>query len=196
VIGIVATLRDWKGHHDLLRAVASLSPSPLGDEACPGNPLAGGRGERHPLLVIVGDGPQRTSLERLVAELGIDERVRFAGEQVDVVPWLNAFDVFCLPSYSNEGVPQALMQAMACGIAAVTTPVGSIPEIVTDGATGVLVPPRDPMALAAALTALLGDPGRRAALGARAAAVARERFGEERMLDRMLEVFHAVARPA
>src|SRR5205085_7434546 len=50
VIGIVATLRDWKGHHDLLRAVASLSPSPLGDEACPGNPLAGGRGERHPLL--------------------------------------------------------------------------------------------------------------------------------------------------
>ena len=121
VIGIVATLRDWKGHHDLLRAVASLSPSPLGDEACPGNPLAGGRGERHPLLVIVGDGPQRTSLERLVAELGIDERVRFAGEQVDVVPWLNAFDVFCLPSYSNEGVPQALMQAMACGIAAVSS---------------------------------------------------------------------------
>ena len=123
-------------------------------------------------------------------------RVRFAGEQVDVVPWLRAFDVFCLPSYANEGVPQALMQAMACGLAVVTTPVGSIPEIVTDGTTGVFVPPREPEALAAALQAMLGDGPRRAALGARAAAIARERFGEERMLDRMLEVFHAVARPA
>jgi glycosyltransferase involved in cell wall biosynthesis len=197
VIGIVATLRDWKGHHDLLRAVARLSPSSgvrRGDESP--SALGAGRGEGLPLLVIVGDGPQRNSLERLVAELNIDERVRFAGEQVDVVPWLNAFDVFCLPSYANEGVPQALMQAMACGLAVVTTPVGSIAEIVTDGVTGVFVPPREPEALARALAALLGDADRRAALGARAAAIARERFGEERMLDRMLEVFHAVARPA
>ena len=173
IVGIVATLRDWKGHHDLLRAMARLSPATL--------------------LAIVGDGPQRDSLEELVAELGIGARVRLAGEQIDVAPWMRSFDVFCLPSYANEGVPQALMQAMACAIPVVTTNVGSIAEIVSDGVTGVFTAPRDPQALAAVLGALLGDATRRAELGARAAAAARERFGEERMVERMLEVFDTVA---
>ena len=106
---------------------------------------------------------------------------------------MRAFDVFCLPSYANEGVPQALMQAMACGIAVVTTDVGSIADIVTDGVTGVFTPVRDPQALASTLDALLRDAGRRAELGAHAAAAARNRFGEDRMVERMLEVFDAVA---
>ncbi len=71
---------------------------------------------------------------------------------------MQALDVFCLPSYANEGVPQALMQAMACGLPVVTTPVGSIEEIVADGVTGVLVPPEDPARLRAGLAALLADP--------------------------------------
>ena len=175
IVGIVATLRDWKGHHDLLAAAKKVAAAPL--------------------LVIVGDGPQRASLESLVSQLGIGDRVRFAGEQDDVAPWLHAFDMFCLPSYANEGVPQALMQAMACGLAVVTTPVGAIPEIVSDGVTGVFTPPRDPETLAARLDALLRDPAGRAQLGERAAAVARERFAEARMIDRMLEVFTAVAAP-
>ena len=175
IVGIVATLRDWKGHHDLLRAVAKVSPRPL--------------------LVVVGDGPQRASLKSLAAELRLGESVRFAGEQADVAPWLHTFDVFCLPSYANEGVPQALMQAMACGLAVVTTDVGSIAEIVTDGVTGVFTAPRDPDALASTLGALLREPSRRASLGARAEAVARERFGEDRMVERMLAVFSEAARP-
>ena len=173
VVGIVATLRDWKGHHDLLRAMKNVAGAPL--------------------LVIVGDGPQRGSLESLAAELGIGDRVRFAGEQADVAPWLHAFDLFCLPSYANEGVPQALMQAMACGLAVLTTPIGAIPEIVNDGVTGVFTAPRDPEMLAARLEALLRDSARRAQLGERAARFAHERFGEDRMVDRMLEVFTAVA---
>jgi glycosyltransferase involved in cell wall biosynthesis len=175
IIGIVATLRSWKGHRYLLHAVATLEA-------------------RAAQLVIVGDGPQREALESLANELGLGERVRFAGNQADVVPWMRAFDLFCLPSHANEGVPQALMQSMACGVPVVTTPIGSIDEIVSDGESGILVAPSDVEKLRAALDALLADPARREALAARARAEALERFGEARMVERMIDVFRAAAR--
>ena len=174
IVGIVATLRSWKGHRYLFQAIAAMARKDVN-------------------VVVVGDGPQRGALEALARELGIDARTRFTGNQADVAPWMQAFDVFCLPSYANEGVPQALMQAMACALPVVTTPVGSIEEIVADGATGVLVPPEDPVKLREAIERLLGDDRERAALGARAAAEARERFGEDRMVDRMIAVFGEAA---
>ena len=174
LVGIVATLRSWKGHRYLLEAVASM----------PRNDVQ---------VAIVGDGPQRAALEARARELGLDARVTFAGDREDVAPWMRAFDVFCLPSYANEGVPQALMQAMACGLPVVTTPVGSIDEIVTDGDTGVLVRPEDAAAIRVAIERLLDDGAARKALGARAAAVARERFGEALMVQRMLAVFSQAA---
>jgi glycosyltransferase involved in cell wall biosynthesis len=173
LVGIVATLRSWKGHRYLVEAVAAMQ--------APGA-----------LLAIVGDGPQREALGGLVRERGLADRVRFAGNQADVAPWLRAFDVFCLPSYANEGVPQALMQAMACALPVVTTPVGSIEEIVTDGETGILVPPQDAQRLRAVLESLLADAGRRETLGRRAREAAVARFGDDRMVDRMIEVFAAV----
>ena len=175
LIGIVATLRSWKGHRYLLEAFAGLA-------------------DRGAQLLVVGDGPQREALELLAGQLGIAERVRFAGNQADVAPWLQALDLFCLPSYANEGVPQALMQAMACGLPVISTPVGSIGEIVQDGDTGRLVPPEDTPALAAAIESLLADPALRERLGASARAAAIERFGEDRMVERMIDVFTAVAR--
>lgn len=174
VVGIVATLRSWKGHRHLLEAFAAMARTDS-------------------MLVVVGDGPQRETLEAQAAALGIAPRVRFCGNQADVAPWLQAFDVFCLPSYANEGVPQALMQAMACGLAVVTTPVGSILEIVQDGATGLIVPPEDPSRLRAAIESLLDDAAPRAALGARARETAVDRFGEDRMVSRMVEVFRQAA---
>ncbi|HUI99513.1 MAG TPA: glycosyltransferase [Usitatibacter sp.] len=174
IVGIVATLRSWKGHRHLLRAIATLGSSDA-------------------FLAIVGDGPQREALESLARELSLSARVRFAGNQSDVVPWMQAFDVFCLPSYANEGVPQALMQAMACELPVVSTPIGSIGEIVVDGATGVLVPPGDVEGLRAALDALLADPARRAQLARHARETALERFGEARMVEGMIEVFRAAA---
>ncbi|HQW37257.1 MAG TPA: glycosyltransferase, partial [Usitatibacteraceae bacterium] len=147
-------------------------------------------------LVVVGDGPQREALELLAGQLGIAERVRFAGNQADVAPWLQAFDLFCLPSYANEGVPQALMQAMASGLPVISTPVGSIAEIVEDGVSGVLVPPEDANALRAAIESLLADGSRRARLATAAREAALRRFGEERMVERMLEIFTVVARAA
>jgi glycosyltransferase involved in cell wall biosynthesis len=170
IVGIVATLRSWKGHLHLLEAMAML-----------GRPQA--------RLVIVGDGPMRAALETRSAELGIAERVTFTGNQRDVTPWMQAFDVFCLPSYANEGVPQALAQAMACGLPVVTTPVGSITELVEDGRTGLIVPPANPTLLAKAIAGLLDDPGQRSSLGEAALAEARARLGEDAMVDAMIRVF-------
>ena len=175
IAGIVATLRSWKGHRYLFEAFAAMK-----------------RAEA--LLVVVGDGPQRESLEAYAGELGIASQVRFAGNQVDVAPWMQSFDAFCLPSYANEGVPQALMQAMACGLPVVTTPVGSIEEIVEAGVTGVIVPPRNAGQLRVELETLLDDDAKRASLGGRASAVARERFGESLMVERMLRVFSEAAK--
>ena len=172
LVGIVATLRSWKGHRYLLDAIAAMA-----------------RRDVH--LAIVGDGPQRAALEARAGELGLGPRVTFAGNRDEVAPWMRALDVFCLPSYANEGVPQALMQAMACGIAVVSTPVGSIDEIVSDGETCVMVPPEDPVRLRAAIEKLLDDAPARKALGERAAARARERFGEALMVERMLAAFEA-----
>jgi glycosyltransferase involved in cell wall biosynthesis len=174
IAGIVATLRSWKGHSYLLKAIAAMR-----------------RPEVH--LVVVGDGPQRASLEALVATLGIGSQVRFAGDQRDVTPWMNAFDAFCLPSYANEGVPQALMQAMACALPVITTPVGSIDEIVEAGVTGIMVPPQNEVRLRVELSKLLDDEPRQRELGAAARARAEARFGEDLMVQRMLEVFDEAA---
>src|SRR3954470_19253247 len=145
LVGIVATLRSWKGHLFLIDAVAELRGTVT--------------------LVIVGDGPMRQVLETRVRERQLTERVRFAGNQADVAPWLQALDVFALPSYANEGVPQALVQAMLVGLPCVTTPVGSISELAIDGQTALVVPPRDVPALRAALARLGQDQQLRSKLG-------------------------------
>jgi len=171
LIGIVATLRSWKGHRFLVEAVASLS-----------QPVQ---------LVIVGDGPQAPMLRAQVEALGRPALVHFAGQQRDVAPWLRALDVFCLPSYANEGVPQALVQAMFTGLPCVTTDAGAIGEVAIPGHTAVIVPQQDAASIAAALRGLLRDRAWREALGERACAHVGEGFARERMLDRMLAVFEA-----
>lgn len=171
-LGIVSTLRSWKGHTYLLEAMTRLIP------AFPAL-----------RLLLVGDGPQRENLKLRIAELGLRERVTLAGQRDDVPRWLNALDVFTLPSYGEEGVPQAIMQAMACGVPVVSTTVGAIGEAVADGATGILVAPRDSAALHDALARLLADPGLRREMGGRGLERARQRFGAATMLDRMEAVF-------
>ena len=166
LIGIVATLRSWKGHRHLVEAL------PAGAT-----------------LVIVGDGPQREALEAQVRAAGLQARVRFAGNQRDVVPWMQALDIFALPSYANEGVPQALMQAMMVGLPCVTTTVGGIGELAIDGATALIVAPENPAALRSALERLMGDAALRLKLGHAARQHCAERFSYERMLDRMEAIY-------
>lgn len=118
----------------------------------------------HPeaLLLVLGTGEEEARLRR-AAGAG----VRFAGEVADVAPYLQAADLFLLPS-ASEGLSNALLEAMAAGLPAVATAVGGAPDLITHGENGWLVPPSDPEALRSAILALLGDPDRRARLGRRA----------------------------
>jgi glycosyltransferase involved in cell wall biosynthesis len=177
-LGILATLRDWKGHQHLLDALVILR-------------------ERFPdwRLIIVGDGPERGRLETSVDALGLRPVVRLVGNQENVPEWLSTFDLFTLPSYGSEGVPQGIMQAMACGLAVVATPVGAVSEAVRDGVTGLMTPPRDPRALAASLARLMSNAALRERMGRAGLCYAQENFGIDIMLDRMLDVFARVARP-
>jgi glycosyltransferase involved in cell wall biosynthesis len=173
-LGILATLRDWKGHDYLLDAWALLR-------------------ERFAdwQLLFIGDGPRRAHLEARVAA-AVADSVTFAGNQDDVPAWLSSLDLFTLPSYGDEGVPQSIMQAMACGLAVVTTPVGAIEEAVQRERTALVVPPRDAGALADALATLMRDEARRRAMGEAGRRYAEANFGIEAMLERMERVFATV----
>jgi len=175
-LGIVATLRSWKGHLYLLDAFAALARS-------------------HPdlTLLIVGDGPMRNVIEDRVTELHLADRVRMVGQQERPEDWLKTLDVFCLPSYANEGVPQAVLQAMLTGLPIVSTPVGAITEAIADERTGLIVPPKDAQALADAVARLLADPSLAQRLGDQAREDAVSRFGFERMVDNMESLFRAAA---
>ncbi|MES2771418.1 MAG: glycosyltransferase family 4 protein [Pseudomonadota bacterium] len=173
-LGIIATLRSWKGHLFLLEAFAAL--------------LARRRVMDWRLL-IVGEGPMRAKIEAKIAELRLQDRVIMVGQQNEPEQWFRTLDIFCLPSYANEGVPQALMQAMLCGLPIVTTPVGAILEAVCDQQSALVVPPKDATALAKALLALIENPIRAAQLGSQARRYALTRFSLGQMLDAMTVVF-------
>jgi L-malate glycosyltransferase len=146
VIGTVSRLDDdHKRISDLLEAVAGIDRSDV-------------------QLLIVGDGPDRLALEKRVADLRLTERVIFAGSQVDVAPWYRVMDVFALAS-AREAFGLVNVEAMLASLPVVATRVGGIPEIVEDGTTGLLVPPRSPERLRESLLTMVEDPELRCRLG-------------------------------
>jgi hypothetical protein len=161
VILSIARLQPVKGLTDLIGAVALLRD----------------RVDR-PLLLVVGGGSQRAELERLVATTGLADLVRLEGEVADPRPYLAAADVFALAS-TREGLPNALLEAMAAGLPIVATRVGGVPEAVEDGVSGLLVDSADPGALAEAIVHLWRDPELRRRLGANASRRVVERFSAE-----------------
>ena len=153
VVGSVGCLAVRKDYGTLIDALALLDQRALRCRA-----------------LLVGDGPEREALERRIRERGLSDRVQLLGERPDVERLLPAMDVFALSS-REEGIPNALLEAMAAGRPVVATAVGGTPEVVEDGETGWLVPPGSAPLLADALERVLRDPveaGRRAAAGRRA----------------------------
>ncbi len=144
---VVGVLRADKGHQDLLSAWRTVN-------------------ERVPdaSLVVVGDGPQRGELEGYAASAGL-RGVHFLGSRVDGPALAGGADLFVLASYNIECFPYAVLEAMAGGIPVVSTVTGGVAEMVDDGLTGRLVPPRAPAALARALVEVLGAPDRGRSLG-------------------------------
>jgi glycosyltransferase involved in cell wall biosynthesis len=149
VILFLGTFSVHKGLTYLLRAMAQVS-----------------RGYPEARLLLVGSGPLEDELKALVNDLGLVQKVIFAGRiTYDQVPaFLAASDLLVLPSL-NEGLPRVVLEAMAMGLPVVASRVGGIPELVRDGETGLLVPPRNEEALGKALVSLLADPASRRAMG-------------------------------
>jgi glycosyltransferase involved in cell wall biosynthesis len=142
----VGRLSPEKGHPDLIDAIRQLDEVPAFH------------------LVIVGEGPEHRALERKIEKLELGKFVTLAGQQNDLNAYYSAADIFVLPSHS-EGSPNVLLEAMAAAIPVVATRVGGVPEIATDGRTSLLVPSKNPRAIAEALKRLLNDRQLRRELG-------------------------------
>jgi glycosyltransferase involved in cell wall biosynthesis len=168
VVGIIAARVDGnKGHDTLLHAMAKLQ-----EQGLPAT------------LLVVGDGAAREPLEALAAErkLGRD-RVRFLGFRTDVPDLLAASDFFVLPSLT-EGLPLCILEAMASRLPVIATPVGGIPELISDGEHGYLIPVNDIDALAGAIATLAGDASLRQRLGDAGHAKVAEQFSFAEMVRR------------
>jgi glycosyltransferase involved in cell wall biosynthesis len=144
-------------------------------------------------FVILGEGELRPQLEKQVREHHLEKHVALPGFRPDALSLLKGFDLFVMSSVT-EGLGTSILDAMACGKAVVGTRAGGIPEVVADGQTGLLVPPRDPAALARAIVELLSDPQRRDRMGAAALARVRARFSADRMVRETLQVYTRLLR--
>lgn len=174
ILVAVGRLVDGKGYDDLLDAFATVAAA-----------------DPRPVLVLVGDGPERERLLGRAGSLGLAGRVRLLGQRDDVAELLSACDLYVSASHW-EGLPLAMLEAMAAGLPVAVTAVGDVPVVVDDGC-GRLVPPRDPQALASALQELLADVPRLRALGDGARRRAADVAGVEQWYDGMRRA-HGLAR--
>jgi glycosyltransferase involved in cell wall biosynthesis len=165
LIGTVARLQPVKGHRFLIEAAAMVLRN---------------RPDAH--LVLVGDGPLRTEIEAQCAGLGISNRVHLLGDRTDVTQLVSAFDLLVLASL-HEGLPNAVMEAMAARVPVVATAVGGTRELIEDGVTGYLVPPANSQALADRIGFALGDQENHAEI----ISAARRRVTSEYGIGRMVE---------
>jgi glycosyltransferase involved in cell wall biosynthesis len=170
VVVTLARLAPQKGIGVLLRAAAELP---------------------NVSFIVAGEGPERHALESQARSLGVSDRVAFSGFQSDPAALLASADLFVLPSF-EEGLPLALLEAMAVGTPVVATAIGGTDEVVTHGEHGLLVPPGDAAALASAIGALLRDPARAARLAVAARTRVRESFSMERMVHDVVSVYDSV----
>lgn len=169
MIGSTSMLRPEKGVDTLLNAFAALAPR---------FPRAG--------LVLVGTGPQHAAMETRAMQMGLSERVHFAGPVADVAPWLRRMDIFVLPSLS-EALSNSLIEAMASGCAALASEVGGNSELVTDPSR--LFRPGDAEDLARKLEPLLTDSVLRERVAAEGRAFVHQSFSGEKSLGRLADLY-------
>jgi glycosyltransferase involved in cell wall biosynthesis len=175
VVGAVGALVPHKGHRYLIDAAAQVV-----------------REVPDARFVILGEGELHQALERQIADYSLEKHVLLAGFRQDVLSLLKGFDIFTMPSVT-EGLGTSLLDAMACERPIVASHVGGIPEVVRDGETGLLAPPKDVAALADALVRLLKNRELAARVAAAGLARVREYFTVERMVEETLSVYERLA---
>ena len=176
IVGVVARLEPEKGHATLLEAWPAVL------RACP-----------NAYLLVVGEGSRCDALKQQAADLGIGHRVVFTGRREDVPAVTAALDVAVLPSY-REAQGLSVLEAMALSRPVVASNVGGIPEMIQDGITGLLVPPRDPQALAGAIVRLLEDHPLADTLGRAGHNLVHSRFCIEQMISSIADLYDEGAR--
>jgi glycosyltransferase involved in cell wall biosynthesis len=176
VLGFVGRLNEVKGLKYLLRSLQQVVQT---------RPAV--------LAVLVGDGPEADRLKALARQLGIEKHVRFAGIQSPVAPWFEIFDVAVFPSLS-EGLPLAVLEAMSSNTPVIASQVGGIPEVICDGVTGQLIPPRDEEALRHAIISLIDSSEDRRRLASAARKVVSERLDAARASQQLRTLYQCHTR--
>jgi glycosyltransferase involved in cell wall biosynthesis len=172
LLGMIAQMEPRKDHLGLVEAYAKLRT-------------------RFPQsrLVLAGDGSRRPAVETLVRQLGLEGEVRLLGTVDRPEAVLETLDLYVQASAREEGTSNSILEAMAAGRPVVATDVGGNREVVRHGVTGLIVPPHDPDALASALSEMLADPERCRRMGAAGAALMRERYSRQAMVDATVAVY-------
>ena len=172
VVGCCARLSEQKRLDILIRAIAKLAA------------------RNNVLLKLAGDGPERERLEALVVELGIADRVEFLGTQNDVCSFLHSLDLFAMTS-DREGLPYALLEAMATGLPTIVTGVNEMPVVVRDGVDGFVIPKGNINACTEKIQTLISDPEMRSRFGVSARRRVCEGYSAESCLKKTLAVFES-----
>ncbi|MGB9700384.1 MAG: glycosyltransferase [Thermodesulfobacteriota bacterium] len=171
-VGMVGVLRSWKGHQYFLRAV------PLILQEIP-----------DAQFYIVGDGPQLNNIKNAIEELRLQNKVILLGHREDIPEIIASLDILVHPSYGHEGVPQTILQALAMRKPVVATRVGSIPEVIIEGRTGILIPPRDAEKIAEGVIEIYKNSELRQILIENGREYIKEKYSHKIMLDRLEELY-------
>ena len=188
LLGIVAQITPWKGHDTAIEALARLRQTHTGARlAFVGEAKFVGPGTRFDNAAF------KARLDQLIADLGLGDAVEFWGQRDDVPAILPALDAILIPSW-EEPLGRTMLEAMASGTPVVATARGGPAEVIENGRTGVLVPPRDPEAWAQALSALLNDPDLSASITAAAREVVSARFDRDTYVRDVLALYDGLLR--
>ena len=175
LVGMISYLRDYKGHRYLVDAV----PLVLAEQP-------------EVTFLIVGEGPEEQNIRAQIARLGLTASVRMLGFRDDLLDVFRSLNLFVIPTVEGDTIPQVLMQALAVGLPVVSTTTGSIADVIKDGESGFLVPPRDVAALAERIVRLLRDPSLREAMGSRGRRTVVQSYSIDRMVDELQRVYRQV----
>jgi glycosyltransferase involved in cell wall biosynthesis len=174
---MISVLRSWKGHATFLEAAKLLLAEP----------------RRKVHFIIAGDGPGREELKLNIGHEPWKGNVTLLGHRADVPNVLASLDALVLPSYAHEGIPQIILQAQAMARPVIATTIGGIPEVVEDGVTGLLIPPREAGALAEKIRMVLDDPSLAKRLGLAARAHIEKNYSLDAMGQRLLAIYEKAA---
>jgi len=174
VVGTVSSLTPHKGHTYLIEAASKVL------EVFPSTQF-----------LLVGDGRMREELEKKAKNLNLTPSIKFLGTRKDIPEILAAIDIFVLTSSSREGLGISILEAMAAEKPVVATAIGGIPEVVIDGETGILVPPKNTDDIAGAIIELLKNPGKANTMGQKGAQRVKEKFTTQHMLVDIEELYES-----